>query len=135
MPSRGGVLVLFDADDDCPVHLVHRLLAPAQEVRKDKSISLVVANREFEAWFLAASASLAGKCGLPADFAWPTKPETKRDAKGVISDALKRASGRPYSQSVDQPKLAATFDMGIARENAPSFDKFWREISKLVEGE
>ena len=133
VPGDGGVLVLFDADDDCPVDLVSRLLVPARKVRQDKTISLVVANREFEAWFLAGASSLVGKCGLPEDFASPVDPESKRDAKGWISDAMRRASGHPYKEVVDQPKLASVFDMKTARENSPSFNKFWREVAKLVE--
>lgn len=66
VPDRGGVLVLFDADDDCPVDLVTRLLVPARTTRPDKSVSLVIATREFEAWFLAAASSLAGTCGFPS---------------------------------------------------------------------
>lgn len=134
VPDRGGVLVLFDADDDCPVQLVSSLLAPARDIRQDKAISLVVANREFEAWFLAAASSLVGQCGLPQDFVAPEDPENKRDAKGWISQAMKRASNHPYAPPVDQPKLAAVFDMALARANSRSFDKFWREVEGLIKG-
>jgi hypothetical protein len=63
-PTAGGVLVLIDADDDCPAHLGPALLARAREARSDVPVSVVLANREFEAWFLAAAPSLAGNCGL-----------------------------------------------------------------------
>jgi Domain of unknown function (DUF4276) len=131
--SRGGVLVLFDADDDCPKDLVGQLLVPAREARKDKTVSLVVANREFENWFLAAADSVAGQCGLPVDFSWAGDPEAKRGAKEILSVAMKRASGHRYSETVDQARLAATFDMQAARQTAPSFDKFYREIEVLCD--
>jgi hypothetical protein len=118
VPGHGGILVLFDADDDCPVDLVSRLLASARNVRPDKAVAFVVATREFEAWFLAAASSLAGKCGLPEDFAAPADPETKRDAKGWISDAMRRGSGHPYKEVIDQSKLASVFDMKAARSNS-----------------
>ena len=130
----GGVLVLFDADDDCPKELVNRLLTPARNARQDKKVSLVVAHKEFEAWFLAAASSLAGKCGLPGDFAWAGDPEGKRDAKGWISYHTRLGSGFPYKEVVDQPKLAAEFDMQAARAKSPSFDKFWRETEGLIKG-
>jgi hypothetical protein len=129
--GRGGVLVLFDADDDCPKDLVQELLVPARMARKDKTVALVVANREFEAWFLAAADSLAGRCGLPEGFDWAQDAESKRGAKEVISHAIKKATGHPYSETVDQAGLAAEFDMAAARKNAPSFDKLWREIAAL----
>ena len=129
--GRGGVLVLFDADDDCPKDLVERLLTPARLARPDKAVSLVVANREFEGWFLAAAASLAGQCGLPGDFSWNGGAESKRDAKGVLSDAMRVVTGHPYRETVDQARLAQAFDMVAARVAAPSFDKFWRDVEAL----
>lgn len=129
--GRGGVLVLFDADDDCPKELVEQLLGPARGARPDKNVSLVVARKEFEAWYLAAADSLAGKCGLPDDFKWTGDPEDKRDAKGVISDALRVSTGHSYREAVDQARFAAAFDMGAAREASASFDKFWREVTTL----
>jgi hypothetical protein len=96
-----------------------------------QNVGLIVAKREFEAWFLAAAESLAGKCGLPEDFSWPGDPEAKRDAKGVLSKAMMRASGHLYRETVDQEKLAKAFDMDMARDRAPSFDKLWRQIGVL----
>jgi len=67
----GGVLVLIDADDDCPAQLGTDLLSRARAARGDKRIAVVLANREFEAWFLAAAASLAGQYGMPVDLCPP----------------------------------------------------------------
>jgi Domain of unknown function (DUF4276) len=131
VPGDGGVLVLFDADDDCPIDLVNTLLASACDARKDKHVGLVVAKREFEAWYLASAESLAGKCGLPDDFSYPGDPEAKRDAKGVLSKAMMQASGHTYRETVDQQKLAKAFDMAMARERSPSFDKLWRQVESL----
>jgi hypothetical protein len=129
--SRGGVLVLFDADDDCPKDLVEQLLVPARDARKDKTVGLVVANREFEGWFLSAAESVAGHCGLPQDFTWNGDPESRRDAKGIVSEAMKRVTGHSYSETVDQARLAAQFDMKAARRTSRSFDKFWREVEAI----
>lgn len=126
----GGVLVLVDADDDCAAELGPQLLARAQNRRPGHPIAVVVAVREFEAWFLAAAASLAGRRGLPADLAPPLQPEEIRDAKGWLQK--QRIDGLAYSPTVDQPALAAALDLDLARANAPSFDKLWREIERLV---
>ena len=57
--SHGGILVLLDADDDCPAELASRLLRRARQSRPDRPIRVVLAKAEYESWFLAAAASLA----------------------------------------------------------------------------
>jgi hypothetical protein len=126
----GGLLVLLDADDDCPAQVGPRLLTRARACRPDKRISVVLANREFEAWFLAAAPSLAGKHDLAPAFPMPLNPERPRDCKGLLSKA--RPKGKPYKPNIDQRVLASLFDMKMARENSPSFDKFYRDITWLL---
>jgi hypothetical protein len=128
--GKGGVLVLLDADDDCPAEYGPVLLARAKGARPDKSVSVVLANREFEAWFLAAAPSLAGQFGFPAEFPRPQDPELPRDCKGLLTKA--RPKGQPYKETVDQAPLASVFDLKMAREHSGSFDKFYREVSRLL---
>jgi hypothetical protein len=40
-------------------------------------------------------------------------------------------STQKYSETADQVAFAATFDMPLARQNAPSFDKLWREFEAI----
>jgi hypothetical protein len=128
--GNGGVLVLLDADDDCPAQHGPVLLARARSARPDKLVSVVLANREFEAWFLAAAPSLAGQFGFPADFSRPESPELPRDCKGLLTKA--RPKGQPYKETIDQAALASVFDLKMAREHSGSFDKFYREVSRLL---
>lgn len=131
--GNGGVLVLIDADDDCPASYAPTLLARAQATRPDKCISVVLANREFEAWFLAAAPSLAGQFGFSANFSRPADPEAPRDCKGLLTKA--RPKGHPYKETVDQLALASIFDMKMAREHSDSFDKFHRDVTWLLGAE
>ena len=62
--SPRAILVLIDADDDCPAELGPELLARAKRVRPDVPIGIVLAKYEFEAWFLASLESLGGRRGL-----------------------------------------------------------------------
>lgn len=48
-----GILVLFDADDDCPKDLGPILEGWARETAGGRPCAVVMANREYEAWFLA----------------------------------------------------------------------------------
>lgn len=126
----GAVLVLIDADDDCVARLGPALQARAEAARPDSPVAVVIAVKEYECWFLAAAASIGGSRGLPEDLAPPDDAEAVRDAKGWIKQH--RTDGLSYGPTVDQPALTATFDMQAARSGAPSFDKLWREVARLL---
>jgi hypothetical protein len=52
------ILILLDADDDCPKKIGAELLARARSVLPEGyPVGVVLACREYEAWFLAASKS------------------------------------------------------------------------------
>jgi hypothetical protein len=84
------------------------LLDRAYKARSDKRVAVVLAKREFEAWYLAAAPSLAGQHGFPEPFLGPEDPERPRDCKGLLTHA--RAVGQPYKETVDQAALASSFD-------------------------
>ncbi|SDI30498.1 protein of unknown function [Sinosporangium album] len=128
----GGVLILIDSDDDCPAELGPTLLERGRSVRADREISVVLAHREFEAWFLAAAASLGGCRGLADPLERPSDPEAIRGAKEWLS--ARKTDGTSYKPTVDQAGLAAAFDLPAARKSAPSFDKSWRDVERLLVG-
>lgn len=121
----GGVLVLLDADEECPAELAPRLLAGVS--RADRRIRVVVAKPEFEAWFVAAAESLRGKRGLPDDLVGPTEPEAIRNPKAWLGDRMPNG----YSETLDQPAFASLFDLALA-SRAPSFAKLLRDLRVLV---
>lgn len=127
--GRGGILVLLDRDDGCPALDGPALLKRAATARPDLPVSVVLAKREFEAWFLAAAESLRGQRGLPDDLTGPPDPEAIRGAKEWLEDKMRH--GRGYAESSDQPALTAIFDLNAARR-ADSFDKCHREIVRLL---
>ena len=121
----GWLLILLDADDDCPASKGKEILDRATEVIPHRRIAVVLANREFEAWFLAAARSLDGLRGfaldqLPEDF----DAERPRDAKGWMRQRMR--SGR-YSEMLDQPAFTARFDLQQAYDNSRSFRKLCAE--------
>lgn len=129
-PGTTGLLVLFDADDDCPATTGPQLAARIHAARPDIAVSVVLANREFEAWFLAAAPSLAGVQGLAPDLAVPPNPERIRGCKEWLSQ--RRPAGVPYKPRQHQPGLASAFDLDMARQNSPSFAKFCRDLVRLL---
>jgi hypothetical protein len=125
----GAVLLILDSDDECPASLAPSLLTRAREARSDLDIGVVLAKREFEAWFLAAADSLRGKRGLDSNLTAPDDPESIRGAKEWLTARM--ATGRRYVETLDQAALAATFDLELARR-APSFDKLYRQVAALI---
>jgi len=117
--DRGAVLLLLDADDQCPKVMAPRIQQEACLVSAPVPLAVVLANREFEAWFLAALESLRGERGIPDSAVPPENPESVRDAKG----ALRLQMGGKYSERVDQPALAANLDFQQAA-TCRSFRKF-----------
>ncbi len=126
----GGILVLLDADDDPACKLGPELLQRARAARSDRRIGVVFAVQEYEAWFLAAAESLRGHRTLPDDLSPPAKPEDIRGAKGWLDARMTDG----YSETIEQAKLTARFDLDRARD-APSFDKLVREVCKLLQRE
>lgn len=86
--SKGGpdgrILVLLDADQDCPAELGPQLLSRARQERSDRKIAVVIAKAEFEAWFVAAATSLIGTKGLTAHVTVPADPKSLGSPKEWI---------------------------------------------------
>jgi hypothetical protein len=129
----GQVILLLDADDDCPVSAAASILKRANEIDRERDLAVVLANREYESWFLASAKSLVGRRGfrLEAEFDQVKfDAERIRDAKGWLKQ---RMVGNAYRETSDQAALSAVFDMQLARSNSRSFRKLWSELSRYLE--
>jgi Domain of unknown function (DUF4276) len=117
--SPDGILVVFDADDDCPRELAGRVQAWASEEAGEIPCAVVMANREFEAWFLASLSSLRGRRGIRHD-AWSyPNPESVRGAKERLTGAMR--PGKKYSATQDQASLTEGLDLAAAYRACRSF--------------
>jgi hypothetical protein len=103
----GGVLVLADADDDCPVVLAEEL----REAAKPRAIEVAIAVREFEARFLGGFGALRGHQSVRGDAAYEGDPESPRAAKSALSSLMTE----PYRETLHQPAFAALMDLHQAR--------------------
>lgn len=104
-PNCRAVMVILDADDDCPKELAPKLLERAGRVvqRQGIIVSVVLANSELETWFISSIESLHGIRGISTSAQSPSNPEQRRDAKGLLSNLME---GRYYSEVDDQPAFA-----------------------------
>jgi Domain of unknown function (DUF4276) len=125
--DMGWVLVLFDADDDCPAQKGAEVLARAQAIIPHRRVAVVLANREYEAWFIAAAESLNGVRGFKyLDGKAPADPEGPRNAKGWMRDRMPAG----YGETTDQPAFTARFDLALAHQHSRSFRKLCSEWDK-----
>lgn len=127
----GLVLVLFDRDPSelPPCHLGPQALQWASGAFSHLDIACVVANIEYETWFVAAAESLTKYIQLDATEAVPSTPEEQRCGKNWIES---RFRGPKYSETQDQPAMTAKMDLSQARTRSPSFDKLCRELEQRV---
>jgi hypothetical protein len=128
-PDPPLVLILIDADEDCPVELGPRLLALAKEAAGGTDVSCVVVKVEYETWFAASAESLASFLELPPGFAASESPESSRHGRAWVEQ---RFQGGKYSETRDQPAITAAMDLGLCRGRSPSFDKLCRELEKRL---
>lgn len=128
----GAILVLFDSEDSCPKELAPRLQRWASEAAVGIPCGVVLAHREYEAWFLASLNSLRGKCGIREDAEPFPFPEGPRGAKEAVESQMRPSAS--YDEIVDQPSLTAQFDMAMAFRGSRSFRKLVNSFGSLVHG-
>ena len=121
------VLVLFDADEDVPCVLAPKLMDVMRTTRSHLDVAIVVANVEYETWFVAAAESLAAFLKPNALKEIPADPESGRFGKGWVQRNALR-----YAEVIEQPRMTALMDLTLCRSRSASFDKLCRELEARV---
>ncbi len=127
--SPGGVLILVDADDDCPAGVGPNLLERAPMAARGVPVATSLACREYESWFLAAADCFRGFRGLPTGLEAPENSEKIRGAKEWLRK--KAGAGASYRPGVDQLQFTRRLDLDLARRSR-SFRRFERELLRLL---
>jgi hypothetical protein len=131
-----AIIVILDADDECMNRgprngLGPELLARAREEVSHLPLAVVVANREYEAWFLASLTSIRAVGLLPAAarIRGDLDPEAPRDCKGLIA----RLMGCKYEETVHQLELTGglTFSPRV-KYRSPSYGKLLKDLERLT---
>lgn len=127
-----GILVMLDADDDCPKELGPALRDRARAAAPHIPIEVVIANREYEAWFLAGIEALrrAGKIPVGARSARsPDEAEVVRGCKERLGALL----GKPYEPTIHQLAFTESlpFTPGMARRSR-SYHWLMKKLSALT---
>jgi hypothetical protein len=120
------VLVVIDADDECPAKKCPEMGAWLAKSHGHLDVCCVMAVQEYETWFVASAESLTNYLNIgTADI--PPNPEESGSKKKWVSD---RYNGTKYSETRDQPAMTAKMDLALCRRRSPSFDKLCRELEK-----
>lgn len=127
-----AILIVLDGDRDCPAELGPRLVGWAAGPAAGIPCEVVVAHREYEAWFLASLPSLRGVCGIRPDAAAHPEPEGPRGVKEQIRKRME--AGRGYLEATDQPALSAEFSLVEAYRASRSFRKLTASVRSLIQG-
>jgi hypothetical protein len=138
-PLPDVILVLLDADEDCPRTLASDLLARARTmVPADYPIGVVVATREYEAWFLAAFPSTRFRRSLMGQ---GFRLERQSLPRGMVIEAIADCKVRiagligvgKYEERVHQPALTQLLPItrGMAQRSR-SFRKLLKELHTLL---
>jgi hypothetical protein len=128
--NTGAVLLIIDGDDDCPKELGPKLQQWAESVAMPLPIRVVIAHREYEAWFLASLQSLRGRRGIRDDVSDHPDPESPRDAKGHLEQSMN--PGHSYLETADQAALTGVFDMEATFRKCRSFRKMTAAFGQLA---
>ncbi|HYS04432.1 MAG TPA: DUF4276 family protein [Candidatus Dormibacteraeota bacterium] len=129
-PECGAVLIILDGNSDCPKTLGPVLQGWAEAAAGRVPCAVVLAHREYEAWFLASLESLRGIRGIRREAEAHPDPEEPRDAKGELEICMEPS--RAYHPTVDQPALTALFDMAQAYSRSRSFRRMVRAVELLL---
>ena len=117
------MLIVLDADEDCPVDLACGLAGRIRALEPSVPVAFVTANASFESWFLADLGSIVdrrvrGRVLIPAGES-PEDPDGIRNPKSTLIALT--ADGTTYKETSDQPALASLIDPEVVSERSRSF--------------
>ena len=134
--NPSAILVLVDADEDCPVELARDFVRRAAAMNAQVPIAIVCAKSEYEAWFICSLSDSAGdgirrNLGLPSSVVCPENAESIRDAKGWLTNRMPR--NRRYSPRTDQDDLTHHIAIKLVREKSRSFRRLCDAVRELAD--
>ena len=129
--ARSLLLILLDAEDDCPATMAPRLLQKARESLDPKvGLSCVLATRMLENWIVGGASTLSGTNELPDALPPRDRFEEIHGAKWLDQQLRSRNPRRKYKKTADAEPFVRSMNLEECRTNCPSFDKLCRELER-----
>ena len=131
----GAVLVLVDADKQCPLEMAQGFSQRISAIGIRFPVVIAVAKCEYEAWFLAsletiAGVTLDGGYALPADLTYADEVEGRVGVKGWITRQL--PDGRIYKETAHQASMTKLIDLDRVRQRSRSFRRLCHALEQAV---
>lgn len=129
--EAGGVLIVADADDDCPLLMSSRFRQFCERHNFDFPVGFVLANKEYETWFISSGESMRAHQWVRGNASSHPRPEEVRGAKEFFRNRI-LIDGKSYSETVDQVKYTAMIELDLVTERCRSFRKLVKELGELI---
>ena len=127
--GSGAVITILDQDDDMDISALAAAVAAPMD--RQAPLEVVVACREFEAWFLGSMESLRAHHSVRNDARFDGHPEHPRDATGRVEGLMLES----YRETLHQPAFARLMTFATARQRCPSFEFLVQAVGGLIRSE
>ena len=132
--DHDAVLIVLDADEDCPVDIARDLARRLRALRPSVPVAIVAANAAFEAWFLADLESIVGE-RVKGRVLIPQAGDPFEDPDAVNNPKARlnalSANAESYKETTDQPALASMIDPEVVRRRSRSFRRLLGALHDL----
>ncbi len=131
-----AILVLLDADEECPVELASKLAARASALNASVPIAIVCAKSEYETWFICSLSDIEGdgirqSLGLPPSVVCPENAESIRGAKEWLRVRMQRERG--YKSTFDQDNLTHHIAIDAVHAKSRSFQRLCHAVREFAD--
>lgn len=124
----GAILVLVDADDDCPVQIAQAMRTKADNAGISVPVQIVYANRMYESWFLASLTTVMPSAEVSDAVVSDT--DTIQNPKSLLNNLLQRRRG--YKETRDQVAFTSRVDITLAHSRSRSFRRLCHAVEQLL---
>ena len=131
-----AVLVIVDADDECPLEEAAKLVERAAALNLDIPVAIVYAKSEYETWFICslsedASEGMRARLGIPESVIAPDNAESIRGAKEWLINNMPR--GLKYQETEHQDHLTYHIDLELVHGRSRSFRRLCHAVEELAQ--
>ena len=135
LESCDAILVLVDADEECPFQQARNLAARAAALNLNVPVAIVYAKSEYETWFICSLSECTGapireRLGIPESINAPQNVESIRAAKGWLEQYM--PNDRGYKETEDQAPLTHHIDLDLTHNMSRSFRRLCHAVDELV---
>ena len=136
LENCAAILVLVDADEECPLEESAKLVKRAVALNLDVPVAIVYANSEYETWFICSLSEDEGegiraRLGIPASVIVPENAESIRGAKEWLANSM--PGDMKYQETENQENLTHHIDMDLTHGRSRSFRRLCHAVEELVQ--